>query len=65
MQYTVRYHAGPYAGVRTVEADDEEEALAKVRGAIRGQMTLAMYSDSYKIVNAPCQPARPVEEDDE
>lgn len=38
--YTVRYYAGPYSGNRTVKADDEEDAIAIVKGEIRGQMTI-------------------------
>ena len=49
--YTVKYYAGPYSGQKTVSADDEEEAIQKVRRDIRGQMTLSMYSDGYKIVS--------------
>lgn len=52
MTYTVRYYAGPYSGNRTVNASDEEEAIEKVRGQIRREMTLPMYSDGYKIVSS-------------
>lgn len=51
MKYTVRYHAGPYSGIRVVYADDEQEAKDKVKGMIRKSMTLPMYSDSYAIVS--------------
>lgn len=49
-RYRVEYYAGTYKGTRTVEADDEEEAIGKVRGWVRGQMTVPMYSDGYKVV---------------
>lgn len=52
MLYTVKYWAATYSGTRTVNADDEEEAIAKVRAEIRKNMTIAMYSDSYRIVNS-------------
>lgn len=52
MTYTVKYHAGTYSGTRTVNAEDEEEAIAKVRARIRKEMTLPMYSDSYKIIDS-------------
>lgn len=48
--YKVKYQASTYSGVREVLASDEESAIAKVRSMIRKQMTLPMYSDSYKIL---------------
>lgn len=52
MYYTVKYHAGTYSGTRTVSADDEEHAIARVRAMIRKDMSLPMYSDSYRIVDS-------------
>jgi hypothetical protein len=52
MTYTVKYHAGSYSGTRTVNADDEEHAIAKVRAMIRKDMSLSMYSDSYKVISS-------------
>lgn len=49
--YTVKYHAGTYEGTRTVNAEDSEEAIQKVRSWVRGEMTLPMYSQSFKIVS--------------
>ncbi len=46
-QFTVKYQSGK----RTVSAEDGEEALNKVKRMIRKEMTLPMYSDSYKIVD--------------
>lgn len=60
--YYVRYVAGPYNGVRRVEAEDAEAALAIVRGCIRRAMTLGMYSDSYKILNERDMERRPAED---
>jgi hypothetical protein len=51
MKYSIRYHAATYTGIRIVYADDPDEAIAKTRAAIRKQMTLPMYSDSYRIVS--------------
>lgn len=51
MTYTVKYQAGTYSGTRTVTAEDGEEAIAKVRAWVRREMTLPMYSDSYKIIS--------------
>lgn len=36
MIYTVRYYAGPYKGTRTVQANDEEEAIAKFAAKFAG-----------------------------
>lgn len=52
MTYTVKYQAGTYSGTRTVNAEDSEEAIAKVRSWVRREMTLPMYSDSYRVVEA-------------
>lgn len=52
MRYTVKYQAGTYSGTRTVSAEDKEEAIAKVRGWVRREMTLPMYSDSYKVIDS-------------
>lgn len=54
LTYTVRYTAGPYAGTRTVQADDSEQAIAKVRAWIHREMTLPMYADSYRVER--CEP---------
>ena len=50
--YKVKYYAGTYSGTRTVNADDEEHAIAKVRAMIRKDMTLPMYSDGYKVIDS-------------
>lgn len=49
--FIVKYQAGTYSGTRTVTAEDSEEAIAKVRSWVRKEMTLSMYSDSYKIIS--------------
>jgi len=48
-QYTIEYQAGTYRGERTVEADDAEEAVRKVRASIRREMSLPMYYEHYRI----------------
>lgn len=50
-EFTVKYYAGTYSGKRTVNAQDEEQAITKVKSWVRKEMTLPMYSDSYKIVD--------------
>lgn len=50
--FTIKYQAATYSGTRTVSAEDEEEAIAKVRAKIRKEMTLPMYSDSYRVVES-------------
>lgn len=49
--YTVKYYAGTYEGKRRVQAEDEEEAINKVRSWVRKEMTLSMYSDGYKVIS--------------
>ncbi len=51
MYYDVKYQAGTYSGTRRVSAEDEEQAIAKVRAWVRREMSLPMYSDSYKVIN--------------
>jgi hypothetical protein len=51
MTYTVHYQAGTYSGNRTVNASDDEEAIAKVKSWVHREMTIPMYSESYKIVD--------------
>ena len=50
-KFTIGYRAGTYSGTRTVWAADETAAIDKVRRAIRKEMTLPMYSDSYRVVD--------------
>ncbi len=52
LTYIIRYSAGQYNGTRTVNAEDEEHAVALVRARIRREMTLPMYSDSYRVVDS-------------
>lgn len=52
MTFCVKYYAGTYGGVRTVEADDVEQAVAIVRAWVRREMTLPMYADGYKVISA-------------
>lgn len=49
-QFTVQYHAATYSGTKTVWADDEEHAIAKVKAWVHKEMSLSMYSESYKII---------------
>lgn len=50
-QFKVEYYAGPYSGTREVYAEDEDEAIEKVRAWVRREMSLSMYSDGYKIID--------------
>jgi hypothetical protein len=50
-KFTIRYRAGTYSGTRTVWATDETAAIEKVKRAIRKDMTLPIYSDSYRVVD--------------
>lgn len=49
--FTVKYYAGTYKGTKTVQADDDEHAIAKVRAWVRGQMTEPMYADGYQVID--------------
>ena len=48
--FKVKYVAGSYSGIKTVTANDAEEAIAKVRRWVRKEMSLPMYYESYSIV---------------
>lgn len=50
--YTVKYQAATYSGKRRVQADDEDHAIAKVKSEIRREMSIPMYYESYKVVDA-------------
>lgn len=52
MIYIVKYYAGTYEGRQEVEADDQEEAIAKVKRYVRRNMTMSMYADGYKVVSS-------------
>jgi hypothetical protein len=55
LKYTIQYQAGPYSGTRDVIAEDDNEAVEKVRAKIREEMSISMYADSYKIIDVnPC-----------
>ncbi len=50
MRFTVRYEVGPYNGAMIVNAVDSEDAIAIVRTQIRKDVTITMYSESYRVV---------------
>jgi hypothetical protein len=56
MTFYVKYQAATYTGIKTVNAADGEEAINKVKSWVRKEMTLPMYSDSYKIVETIEEP---------
>ena len=49
--YKIQYQAGPYKGTIEVIADDGEIAMRIAKRKIRKQMSLPMYSESYKIIS--------------
>lgn len=52
MTYCVKYQAGTYSGVKMVhDCEDRQEAIDKVKAWVRKQMTIPMYSETYKIVD--------------
>jgi hypothetical protein len=52
MTFVVEFYAGPYAGKETVQAEDEAQAIAIVKARVRKRMSLSMYADGYKVVEA-------------
>lgn len=50
-KFVIRYRAATYSGTRTVWAPDESTAIEKVKRQIRKEMSLPMYSDSYRAVD--------------
>lgn len=50
MLMTVRYQLGTYTGVRSVNAETEEEATGKVKRWARQHSTLGMCFESYKVI---------------
>lgn len=49
--FTVEYYASSYKGKMGVNADDSEEAKAKVKAIVRKKMVMPMYADGYKVIN--------------
>jgi hypothetical protein len=50
--YTVKYEIATYEGTRVVWADDEEEAIAKVRRWVRAQQP-PIGHERYTVVEGP------------
>lgn len=50
-RYTIEYQYGPYSGTRTVWADDEDEAIAKMWRILSKDMTLPMAYKSAKVID--------------
>ena len=48
--FTVEYQYGTYSGTRRVHAEDEEQAIAKVRKWCRENSSLPMAYEHYKVV---------------
>jgi hypothetical protein len=53
VKFTIRYHYGTYCGERTVFAEDEEQAVAKMWAQMRrrGELTLPMAYQSATVVD--------------
>ncbi len=52
MKYIIKYSAGTYSGTKTVWAEDGDDAINQVKAWVHKQMTLPMYSESYKIISS-------------
>lgn len=53
MTYTIKYQYGTYSGTERVEAEDGEEAIAKMWGRFRrlGYLNLPMAYKSARVIN--------------
>lgn len=49
-RYDVAYRAGAFSGERTVYAEDEEQAIAKVKTWVSRMMVIPVHSESYRII---------------
>ena len=49
-KYTIEYQYATYSGTRTVYANDESEAIAKVWRMLSRDMTLSMAYKSAKVI---------------
>lgn len=49
-KYTIEYQYGTYSGQRTVWANDESEAIAKMWRMLSRDMTLSMAYQSAKVI---------------
>jgi 1,2-phenylacetyl-CoA epoxidase PaaB subunit len=58
LTYEVKYQHGPYSGVRTVSATDEEQAIEKARAWVWRESSLVMAYNSFKVVRACEEPAQ-------
>lgn len=52
MTFEVRYQYATYSGTRTVNARDDDEAIAKVRAQVRREGSLVMAYESYRVVRS-------------
>lgn len=50
MRFRVRFQFATYSGVRNVEAEDCDHAIAKVRAQVRREASMPMASESYRII---------------
>ncbi|MBW1612425.1 MAG: hypothetical protein JRJ57_00290 [Deltaproteobacteria bacterium] len=53
MTYTIKYQYGTYSGTETVQAEDGEQAIAKMWSQFRrlGYLNLPMAYKSAKVIN--------------
>ncbi|MFH0757355.1 MAG: hypothetical protein V2B15_08720 [Bacteroidota bacterium] len=52
MKYTIEYQYATYSGTETVEAEDGEQAIAKMWRRLSRFMTLPMAYQSAKIISS-------------
>jgi len=52
MTYEVRYQVGGYSGTRTVNANDADQAIAKVRAWASENCSLTPRYESFKVMRS-------------
>jgi hypothetical protein len=52
MTYEVRYQIGTYSGVVTVNASDDDQAIAIAKSRVRRESSLTLAYESYKVIRA-------------
>jgi len=50
--YTVKWYSGDYSGTRTVNAEDTNEALRKVKAWVSAQRFMGLRAEGYRVVDA-------------
>lgn len=52
MTYRISWYSGEYSGTRTVNAEDADEAIRKVKAWVSAQRFMGLRSEGYRVVDA-------------